>query len=108
MIQTVGTVLVVVSAVLAWAVCVLYHLSARWWESEAGQHVMTFTAVLAVVLTLWAVGALTPATKGTWWQVLRLVAFTGVPISLGWRLWMVFRLQIRPGLRGSTSRERTR
>lgn len=104
MIQTIGTALVVVSAVLAWAVCVTYHLSARWWDSEAGRHLMTFTAVLAVVLTLWSVGALTPATKGTWWQIVRLVAFTGVPVSLGWRLWMVYRLQIRPGLRRERSR----
>lgn len=103
MIQMLGTILVVTSAVLAWAVCALYHLSARWWESEAGRHVMTFTAVLAVVLTLWSVGALTP-TKGPWWEIARLVAFTGVPVSLGWRLWMVFRLQIRPGL----TRERSR
>jgi hypothetical protein len=97
--QVIGTGLVIVSAVLAWAVCIAYHLSARWWASEAGRHLMTFTAVLAVVLTLWTVGALTPTTKGGWWQIVRLVAFTGVPLSLGWRLWMVYRLQIRPGLR---------
>lgn len=98
MIQVAGTVLVVVSALLAWAVCVVYHLSARWWEREVGRHVMTFTATLAVVLTLWAVGAVAPA-RDTWWEVLRLVAFTGVPLSLGWRLWIVYRLQIRPGLK---------
>jgi hypothetical protein len=98
----VGTGLVIVSAVLAWAVCVLYHLSARWWESEAGRHVMTFTGVLAVVLTLWSIGALTP-TKGPWWDVLRLAAFTGVPVSLTWRLWLLYRLQVKP----RRSKERT-
>ncbi|MFI0484897.1 hypothetical protein [Actinomadura sp. 9N215] len=106
MIQAIGTALVVVSAVLAWAVCALYHLSARWWESEAGRHLMTFTAVLALVLTLWTVGALTAAAHGRWWEIVRLVAFTGVPASLAWRLWMVFRLQIRPGLRRNGERER--
>ncbi|MFV2172357.1 hypothetical protein ACFHW2_11755 [Actinomadura sp. LOL_016] len=95
MIEVAGTVLVVASALLAWAVCVLYHLSARWWASEVGRHVMTFTAVLASVLTLWAIGALAPS-LGTWWELARLAAFTGVPISLGWRLWIVYRLQIRP------------
>lgn len=105
MIQAIGTVLVVVSAVLAWAVCVLYHLSARWWRSEAGRHVMTFTAVLALVLSLWVVGALTPAAKGQWWQIVRLVAFVGVPVSLGWRLWMVWRLQVRPGWKRERSRQ---
>lgn len=96
MIQTIGIALVIISAVLAWAVCIAYHLSARWWESEVGRHVMTFTGVLAVVLSLWSVGALLSPTRGAWWDVVRLVAFTGVPISLGWRLWMVYRLQIRP------------
>lgn len=98
MIFTVGTALVVLSAVLAWAFCVGYHVSARWWESEAGRHLMSFTASLAAVLTLWAVGALTP-TKGLWWDVLRLVAFTGVPLSLAWRLSLLWRRQIWPGLR---------
>jgi hypothetical protein len=91
----VGTVLVVVSAVLAWSVCALYHLSARWWTTEVGWHVMTFTAVLALVLSLWAVGAIVE-TKGLWWQVARLVAFTGVPLGLGQRLWILYRLQVRP------------
>lgn len=100
MIQWIGTALVVVSAVLAWSVCALYHLSARWWASEVGRHVMTFTAVLALVLSLWSVGALVEA-KGEWWQVTRLVAFTGVPVSLGWRLWILYRLQVR------TKRNRT-
>lgn len=100
MIQVAGTVLVVVSAALAWAVCILYHFSARWWEREAGWHIMTFTGTLAAVLTLWAVGAVAPA-RDAWWEVLRLVAFTGVPISLGWRLWIVYRLQVRPALKKS-------
>lgn len=104
MIFTIGTALVVASAVLAWAFCVGYHLSARWWESEAGKHLMSFTFSLAVVLSLWAVGALTP-TKGPWWDVVRLVAFTGVPASLAWRLSLLWRRQIRPGLR---RKERTR
>jgi hypothetical protein len=104
MIFAIGTALVVVSALLAWAFCVGYHLSARWWKTEAGKHLMCFTASLAVVLSLWAVGAMTP-TKGTWWDTLRIVAFTGVPVSLAWRLSLLWREQIRPGLR---SKERTR
>lgn len=95
MITTIGTVLVVISAALAWANVLAYHLSAPWWRSETGRHVMTFNAVLAIVLTLWAVGALTLNARGPWWDMLRLVAFTGVPLSLGWRLTLLYRLQIR-------------
>jgi hypothetical protein len=101
--QEIGTVLVLLSAALAWMFVAGYHLSARWWTSEAGRHLMTFTAVLAVVLTLWSVGALT-ATKGTWWLVVRLVAFAGVPVSLGWRAWLLWRLQIWPALRRPPTR----
>lgn len=105
MIKVVGIALVMVSAVLAWAFCVGYHLSARWWRSEAGRHVMTFTAALGVVLSLWSVGALLSPERGPWWDVVRLIAFTGVPASLAWRLWMLWRLQIRPGLRRERSRQ---
>jgi hypothetical protein len=102
----IGTALVVASALLAWAFCVGYHLSARWWESEAGRHLMSFTASLGVVLSLWAVGAMTP-TKGLWWEVLRLVAFTGVPVSLAWRVSLLWRRQIHPGLRRRQRKQKT-
>lgn len=104
MIQVAGMALVVVSAVLAWAVCLLYHLSAPWWRSESGRHVMTFTAVLALVLSLWAFRVLVPA-EGHWWDVVRLIAFTGVPASLGWRLWLLYRLQVQPGLKKHEERQ---
>lgn len=96
MVQLLGTVLIAVSAVLAVAICVLYHRSARWWESEAGRHVMSFTGVIALVLWLWLIGALTQTQDRPWWDVVRLVAFTGVPWVLGWRLWLLYKLQIRP------------
>lgn len=95
----IGTALIVVSAVLAIAICVLYHLSARWWESETGRHVMSFTGVIALILTLWTIGALTQTGDRPWWGTVRLAAFTGVPWVLGWRLWLLIKLQIRPGLR---------
>lgn len=98
MIELLGTVLIVASAVMAVTFCVAYHLSARWWRSEEGRHLMSFTAVIAAVLILWTIGALTPA-HGPWWLVLRLVAFSGVPIVLAWRLLMLYRLQIRPAFR---------
>lgn len=105
MITAIGTVLVAASAVLAWTIVVLYHLSAHWWASEPGRHVMTFTASLAVVLTLWTVGLLIP-TKGMWWEITRLVAFTGIPFGLGWRLRLLWKLQIKPGLREPARRVR--
>lgn len=107
MIYLAGVVLVIVSAVLAWTVVITYHLSAPWRDSHAGRHVMAFTAVLAVVLTLWTVGLLTSA-HGTWWDIVRLVAFSGVPAVLAHRLLLLWRLQIRPGIRKEKQRGRTR
>lgn len=97
MISLLGTALILLSAVLATVFCPLYHLTAPWRDSEAGRHIMSFTAVIALVLDLWTIGALTPA-HGQWWQIVRIIAFALVPVVLGWRLWMLWRLQIRPEL----------
>ncbi|MGW0805938.1 putative phage holin [Nonomuraea sp. NPDC002799] len=82
-----GTVLVVVSAVLAVACVAAQMLLARWWQTPAGRHVMAFQAVLAVCLALWALRLAVP--DGGWFVALRLVAFSGVPVVLGWRLLII-------------------
>ncbi len=95
MIRLLGSVLIFTCAVMATGFCVLYHLSARWWESREGRHVMSFTAVLAILLLLWSAGILAGA-DSTWFQIVRLVAFAGLPWVLGWRLWLLYKIQIRP------------
>ena len=80
----IGTVLVLVSALLAWACVAAQLLLARWWQTPAGRHVMAFQGVLAVCLSLWALRLAIP--DGEWFVALRLVAFAGVPMVLGWRL----------------------
>ena len=95
MIHLIGNILIVICAGLATAICALYHLSARWWESEPGRHIMSFTAVIALLLWLWTIGAFFDR-DATWFQALRLVAFFGLPWVLGWRLWLLYKIQIRP------------
>lgn len=82
-----GSVLVVVSAVLAWACVVAQALLARWWMTSAGRHVFAFQAVLALCLGLWGIRLLIP--DGDWFQAVRLAAFTGVPVVLAWRLQII-------------------
>lgn len=82
--QQAGTVLIVVSAVLALAVVAAHQLLARWQATPAGRHAFTFEAVLALSLTLWAVRLVVP--EGDWFLLARLVAFALVPVILAWRL----------------------
>jgi uncharacterized membrane protein len=85
----VGSVLVLVSALLAIACVAAQALLARWWETPGGRHVMAFQAVLAACLSLWALRLAVP--DGEWFVALRLVAFALVPVVLGWRLAIILR-----------------
>ncbi|MEU8151801.1 hypothetical protein [Nonomuraea sp. NPDC048901] len=85
----VGTVEVVLSAVLAVACVAAQMLLARWWQTAAGRHVMAFQAVLAVCLSLWTLRLVVP--DGGWFIALRLAAFSGVPLVLAWRLAIIIR-----------------
>ena len=86
---TVGSILVIVSAVLACACVAAQALLARWWETPAGRHVMGFQAVLAAVLGLWTLRLWVP--DAGWLVGLRFAAFAGVPVVLGWRLLIILR-----------------
>lgn len=101
MIRAASNTLIIVSAVEAAVFVVLYHWSARWWESDAGRHVMAFMAVIAGVLGLSVLriflGDSTP------FRIVRLAVFAGVPVVLGQRLWLLRRAQ-RPARRGGRRR----
>lgn len=79
-----GTVLIVVSAVLAVAAVVLHQLLADWRKTEAGRHAFTFEAALALSLSLWVLRLAVP--EGDWFLLVRLVAFALVPVVLAWRI----------------------
>jgi hypothetical protein len=85
----VGSVLVLVSALLAVACVAAQALLARWWETPGGRHVMAFQAVLAACLSLWALRLAVP--DGEWFVALRLVSFACVPGVLLWRLLIIIR-----------------
>lgn len=92
----IGNALVVVTTGLAWAFVVLYHLWAPWWRSEVGRHVMTYSTVVAAVLTLSLVRLIGGASlETTWFQILRLIVFAGVPAAIGWRIAILWRVQRR-------------
>lgn len=108
MIHLLGTVCVVVGAVASGGFVALYWASARWYRSAEGWHLMTFTGLLAIVLAYTSYRNLAvmprPAAAGV--EIARLVIFAAVAASLLWRVWLLYRIQIR-GRRHRPSRRNT-
>ena len=96
-----GDVGVYVGAVAATLFVAVYHLSARWWESAEGRHMMSFTAAMALILDYSGVrlllAALPPVPPDV--AVARAAVFDVVALLLVWRLELLWRLQIRDGIR---------
>lgn len=84
-----GNVLLILTASLAVACVVAHGFLARWWETRAGQHVMAYQAVLAAVLTLWALRVWLPDVG--WLVVARGFAFGGLPVVFSWRLLIILK-----------------
>jgi hypothetical protein len=98
MLELAGNALVVVTTVLAWVFVVMYHVLAPWWRSEVGRHIMTYSALVAAVLTLSVVRMIGGAGLNTpWFGVVRLVVFAGVPVAISWRIAILWRAQRRGG-----------
>lgn len=85
----IGSVLLVVTALLALACVVSQALLARWWETAGGRHVMAFQGVLAAVLSLWALRVWLPDNGPI--IAARSIAFVGLPIVIGWRLLIILK-----------------
>lgn len=85
---------------------VVYHLSAPWWKSAEGRHLMSFTGALALILGWLAYRSIfTPRTLTGAEEWTRAAVYLVVATLMVWRLALLWRRQIRPALRG---RERTR
>ncbi|MFC6080900.1 putative phage holin [Sphaerisporangium aureirubrum] len=91
----IGTVLVIISAVLADGCVAAQMLLARWWLTPQGRHVFVFQGALALTLDLWGLRALTSpraaAPPVDWFLIARTAAFALIPIALGWRLIIIIR-----------------
>jgi hypothetical protein len=92
----IGNALILVTTVLAWVFCILYHFLAPWWRSEMGRNVMVYGLVVAAVLSLSVVRFASDAVVETpWFAVLRLAVFAGVPVVIAWRIAILIRVQLR-------------
>jgi hypothetical protein len=85
----VGSVLIIVTALLAISCVAAQALLARWWETAGGRHVMAFQSVVAALASLWALRVWLPDAE--WILVARFVAFACLPPVLAWRLAIIVR-----------------
>lgn len=96
MIRTAGNILLLLSGSLATAFVVLYWVTAPWWRTDIGRNIMSLMFAIAAVLDLSVIRVFAPVTADMlWFSVLRLVVFALVPVVLGMRLWLLWKVQIR-------------
>lgn len=101
-----GTLALWLGLVSAVAFCGLYHLTAPWWRSAEGRHLMSFTGGLALILS-WlgyrSIFAAPPPTTGD--EVGRTIVYTVVAVLMVWRVALLWRRQIRPAIRRDQAKE---
>lgn len=101
MVHLLGTVSLIAGAVTSTMFVALYWVSARWYRSAEGWHLMTFTGVIALVLLFTSYRTLTTAPRpmSAGIDIARLAIFGSVALLLVWRLWLLYRIQIRSSRR---------
>ncbi|WP_242890828.1 putative phage holin [Actinomadura litoris] len=99
-VHTVGTVALWLAFATSTAFCVAYHLTAPWWRSGVGRHLMSFTGALALVLGRLAyrsLDAAPPPTPGD--EVGRTVVYSVAAALMIWQLALLYQRQIRRAFR---------
>ena len=93
MVQVLGSVLILISALFAAASALLYGLRFRWWQHSSGRHLFSYMAVIGAALALWtglliSRGQFTTSAlnEGGLWPYARLTVFAAIAWVLGWRL----------------------
>lgn len=98
--SSLGTYLTFVAAVLATfgpvAYAVLPNTRKTWYRDDVGRHLMVYMTSFALVIDLIVVAVLTHSNRqDDWFAWIRTIVFVLVPISLGWRDWIVIRQYLR-------------
>lgn len=93
-VQLISDVLLISSALLANLFVVLYHLLTPWWRTDVGRNLQVFMIITAALLDLSAIRLAGDASLDTGWFVwIRLGVFACLPVVIGWRIWILIRLQ---------------
>lgn len=88
--QLIANCLLISAAVVCTASVVL-HLRVTWWRSEMGRHLLAYMGVMALTLDLGVVRIFFG--DSSWFQLVRLIVFVGVPLVMTQRLWLQIKAQ---------------
>jgi cytochrome bd-type quinol oxidase subunit 2 len=91
-----GTALSAVTVTLGLTFAILYQVrtGGAWRRTELGRHLMAFVLAPALVLLLSIIRAILGADLDTlWFLVLRMFAFTAVPLVYAQRIWIFLKTQ---------------
>ena len=95
----IGNGLMIWAAAVGVASVVVYS-RVQWWHSQIGRHLMTYQAIIAVVLVLSSIRIFI---GDSWYfALLRLAVFTGVPLVMTQRLYLLIQAQ-RDDARGTAA-----
>jgi hypothetical protein len=100
-VHTIGTLALWTALGAALLFCLLYHLSAPWWRSAEGRHLMSFTGGLGLVFGWLAYRSVTtaPGDAHPAEETARTCVYLSLAVLLLWRLGLLWRRQIHPALR---------
>lgn len=109
MVHLVGTAALWVGVGAGGLFVAAYALSAPWWRSAEGWHLMSFTGALTLICGWLAYRSIyTPRTLSGPEEWTRATVYLVVAALLVWRLSLLWRRQIAPSFRRRRARERTR
>lgn len=101
--HNIGSILLIVCAVMSLTFVVGYHLTTDWRATEVGKHLMAFTASESAILTMYSARIIAGA-DAPWFEFVRLIVFISFPVVLGWRLAIMWRFSVKPWMEARRDR----
>lgn len=93
--------LIGIGAAAEWTFIIRYTSTYRWWKTELGRHLITFSACLASFETSYVVTILWPHYPGR--EIVQLALFTLLTAAIVWRLVMFERIRRHGNGNGGTT-----
>lgn len=81
------------AAVVAVSFALLYLTIAPWWETATGRNVMAVMGSFAAAFAYFAWAIANNGIPRGFYPV-RALLFTGIALAIGWRIWMLIRVQL--------------
>lgn len=92
--QAVYIALLITGVLAGWTFVIRYMLAFRWWSTELGRHLITFSSCLALFETYYLLVLAWPGLPGR--TAIRTGLFVLLTVAIVWRLVMFERLRRQP------------